>query len=207
LPAGSAGAALLADPVDRIALAKKENTAMKVSTGLALALCLSALASAQTPEQKPTPSAEQKRLGYFVGTWTQEAEMKAGPMGPGGKITGSETCEWFTGGFHIVCRSAGKGPMGDFKALGFMNYDGEEKAYFFHGIDSMGMADSGKGVLDGRTWTYLSDSKIGGKTVHSRYVMTEISPTSYSAKWDTSEDGQNWSTVMEMKAVKAPAKN
>lgn len=180
---------------------------MKVANAAAaLALCVSAVASAQSPEKKPTPSAEQKRLGYFVGTWTQEGNLQAGPLGPGGKMTGTETCEWFTGGFHVVCRSSGKGPMGSLKALGLMSYNAEEKTYVFQGIDSMGMTDSGKGTVDGKTWTFTSEEKMGGKLIHSRYTMTETSPTAYTAKWDMSEDGQNWTTAMEMKAVKAEHK-
>jgi uncharacterized protein DUF1579 len=178
---------------------------MKISIAAVLLVCAWATASAQSP-QKPAPTAEHKRLGYFVGTWTQEGDLKAGPLGPGGKMTGTETCEWFTGGFHVVCHSSGKGPMGDLKGLGLMSYNAEEKAYVFQGIDSMGMTDSGKGTIDGKTWTFTSEEKMGGKLVHSRYTMTETSPTSYVAKWEMSEDGQNWMTAMEMKAAKAAPK-
>lgn len=178
---------------------------LKVSTAMAIALGLALGARAQTP-QKPTPSPEQKKLGFFVGTWNQEGEIKASPMGPGGKISGSETCEWFTGGFHVVCRSSGSGPMGSFKGLSFLTYSADEKAYFFQGIDSMGTADSGKGTLNGKTWTFLSDEKMGDKLIHSRYTMTETTPAAYAAKWEMSEDGQNWTTAMEMKAARAEAK-
>jgi hypothetical protein len=54
--------------------------------------------------------------------------------------------------------------------------------------------------------TFTSDLQIGGKMVHSRYVIAEASPTSYMGKWETSEDGQSWSAWMEMKATKVPAK-
>lgn len=54
--------------------------------------------------------------------------------------------------------------------------------------------------------TLTSDVKIGGKMVHSRYAMTETSPTSSTGKWETSEDGQSRAAWMEMKATKAPAK-
>ena len=127
-------------------------------------------------------------------------------MGPGGKINGSETCEWFTGGFHVVCRSTGNGPMGSFKGMAFLTYSADDRAYFFQGIDSMGTTDSGKGTLEGKTWTFLSEEKIGDKRIHSRYTMTEISQSAYTAKWEMSEDGQKWNTAMEMKAAKAEAK-
>ena len=37
--------------------------------------------------QAPKPGPEHARLGYFVGKWKAEGEMKPGPMGPGGKMT------------------------------------------------------------------------------------------------------------------------
>ena len=178
----------------------------KVSTAMAVAFCVAFAARAQAPEKKPTPSLEQKRLGFFVGTWNQEGELKGGAAGAGGKVSGNETCEWFTGGFHVVCRSSGSGPMGSFKGLSFLTYSADDRSYYFQGIDSMGQADSGKGTLDGKTWTFSSEEKMGGKLIHSRYTMTETSPSTYIAKWEMSEDGQNWISAMEMKATKAEAK-
>src|SRR5688500_18254741 len=71
---------------------------------------------AQAPQpQKPGP--EHQRLAYFVGTWTGDGEMKPGPFGPGGKMSSKDTCEWFEGGFVVVCRGDGKSPMGPIKNL------------------------------------------------------------------------------------------
>jgi len=58
-------------------------------------------ALAQSPPAEPKPGPEHKKLEYFVGKWSLEGEMKPGPMGPGGKMTASENCEWFMGGFHV----------------------------------------------------------------------------------------------------------
>ena len=55
-----------------------------------IAVCLvlsSGLALAQAPGEKPKPGPEHKRLGYFVGKWTAEAEMKPSPFMPGGKMS------------------------------------------------------------------------------------------------------------------------
>ena len=66
-------------------------------------------ATVATSQQQPAPkpSAEHQKLAYFVGTWTSTGEMKPSPFGPGGKMTSTETCEWFDGGFAVVCRSQG----------------------------------------------------------------------------------------------------
>src|SRR5688572_18950405 len=105
---------------------------MKMFSLLAVSMGISVASvqfvAAQAP-QAPKPGPEQERLGYFVGKWTVEGEMKPGPMGPGGKFTASDNCEWFEGRFSVVCRSEGKMPMGPSKSLGILGYSTEEKVY------------------------------------------------------------------------------
>lgn len=42
--------------------------------------------------QVPTPPPETAALGYFAGSWRMEGEDGKSPFGPGGKITGEDTC-------------------------------------------------------------------------------------------------------------------
>jgi hypothetical protein len=156
--------------------------------------------------EMPKPGPEVKKLSYFVGNWTSEGDMKENPWGmPAGKFTGSDKCEWFTGGYHVVCHTTGKGPMGPMNGLGILSYSTEDKAYTYYGIDSMGMAEGSKGKVEGDTWTYTAESKMGGKTYHGRYTIKTSSPDSYTFKYESSEDGQKWSTMMEGKSTKAGA--
>jgi len=157
---------------------------------------------ASLAQDAPKPGPEQKALGYFAGKWTSDGEMKPGPFGPGGKVTSNDNCEWFTGGFQLVCRGTGGGAMGSMTSLGVIAYNPSEKAYTYYGIDSTGMTDYSKGQKSGNTWTFTSKSEMNGKPVHSRYTMVTASPTSYTYKWDTSEDGTKWTTVMEGKSTK-----
>lgn len=122
------------------------------------------LVAAQAPEE-PKPGPEHERLGYFVGKWTSEGEMKPGPMGPGGKMTSTDTCEWFDGRFAVVCRSEGKTPMGPSKSVGILGYSAEEKVYTYYGIDNsnMTMTTVPRGTGQGDTWTYTDESMMGGK--------------------------------------------
>src|SRR5262245_26590253 len=71
-------------------------------------------AAAQAPKA-PTPGPEHKRLGFFVGKWNTVGEIKDSPMGPGGKVTSTDSCAWFEGGFSVVCHYEGKSPMGPSK--------------------------------------------------------------------------------------------
>lgn len=153
-------------------------------------------------QDAPKPGPEQKTLGYFAGKWTSEGELKPGPFGPGGKLSSVDNCEWFAGGFQLVCRGQGSGVMGTMTTLGVIAYNPTEKTYTFYGIDSTGMTDYSKGKKSGNTWTFTSKSEMNGKAFQSRYSMVEGSPTAYTYKWEMSEDGTKWTTVMEGKSTK-----
>lgn len=62
----------------------------------------------QAPSGPPKPEPELQKLAYFAGKWASEGEMKPSSFGPGGKFTFIQTCEWFAGGFALVCHSEGK---------------------------------------------------------------------------------------------------
>lgn len=157
---------------------------------------------AQTPPAKPGP--EHERLGYFVGKWTTEGEMKPGPMGPGGKLTSSDTCEWFEGGFAVVCRGEGTTPMGPNKSLGILGYSTEEKAYTYYGVDNsmMSMTSVPRGTLTGDTWTYTDESQMGGQKVKSRVTIKELSPTVYTFTMELQGPDGKWAPLMESKSTK-----
>jgi hypothetical protein len=158
---------------------------------------------AQAP-QAPKPGPEHQRLGYFVGRWTGEGEMKPGPMGPGGKITSDDNCEWFEGGFSVVCRSEGKSPMGPMKSIGILGYSPEEKVYVYYGIDNsnMVMASVPHGTVQGDTWTYTDENMMGGQKVKSKVTIKELSPTSYTFVMEIQGPDGKWIPVMESKNTK-----
>lgn len=171
------------------------------STVLAVALSLigGIRVMGQGPAGAPQPSPEHKKLAVFVGTWKDEAEMKPSPFGPGGKMSLTETCEWFTGGFSLVCHSETTGFMGDVKTLTVLNYDPGEKVYTYYGLNSMGQSDLAKGIVEGDTWTWNGESKMGGKLIHSRSTIKLPSPDSATMKSEISVDGGPWTPVMELK--------
>jgi hypothetical protein len=75
------------------------------------------LSKATVAQEAPEMAAELKKLDQFVGNWTWEGEMKPGPMLPGSDFTGKETCEWFEGGFALICRSEGQESAGPTRGL------------------------------------------------------------------------------------------
>ena len=124
--------------------------------------------------------------------------MKPGPMGPGGQVTSTSTCEWFAGGFSIVCRSDGKSPTGETHGLGILGYSTERKRYTYYGVDNSGMGgDLSYGDLTGDTWTWEGESLMGGKPVKGHYTIKQVSPDSYTWKWEMSVGGGPWTLMAE----------
>lgn len=167
-----------------------------------------ALISTAAPQnvtaQASKPGPEQARLGYFVGKWAAEGEVKPGPMGPGGKFTSSDNCEWFEGHYSVVCRSEGSMPTGPSKSIGILGYSPEEKVYTYYGVDNSGMTMSSvpKGTLTGDTWTYFDEGTMGGKKYKSKVVIKQLSPTSYSFSMDMQGPDGKWVRTMESKNTK-----
>lgn len=163
-------------------------------------ILLTIAATAQMPAAKPAP--ELSKLDYFAGNWTGEADLKPGPMGPGGKMTSSDEAHWMEGKYFLVMHSKFKGAMGDGTSLAVMGYDPEKKVYAYHEYDSMGQKSSSEGTLDGDTWTFTSDDYVGGQKFKGRFTMKILSPSAYTYKYEMSQDGTTWTTAMEGKATK-----
>jgi hypothetical protein len=171
----------------------------KWTLGLFVAnLLLIAMASAQM--QMPKPGPEHKKLDYFTGNWTCDGDMKAGPMGPGGKMTMTDDSKWMDGGYFVVIHSQFKSAsMGNGNGIAFLGYDADEKKYTYNEFNSQGEAVVSKGTVDGDAWTWIGDMKPAGK---GRFGEKILSPSSYTFKFEMSSDGTNWTPVMDGKCTK-----
>jgi len=164
------------------------------------ALLLATTAIAQT--QPPKPGPELKKLDLFVGTWTLDGTMKPSAMGPGGSMTEGEKCEWMEGGFYVICHSDYKSSMGNGVGLSVLGYSADDKVYTYREFNSFGEFDDSRGSVEGDTWTWTSDEKMGAMTMKGRFIMKVTSASAYNFTFDMSQDGAKWSTVMEGKASK-----
>jgi hypothetical protein len=154
---------------------------------------------AQQPGGTLRPSPEHMKLGVFVGTWQDEGEMKPGPFGPGGRMSLTETCEWFTGGFSVVCHTETLRIMDDLKTLTVLTYDPKEKIYRLYEFSSVGWSSAAKGTVDGDTWSFEGASKIGNKLIKIRTTIKFPSPDSAVMKSEVSLDGGPMNLFMELK--------
>ena len=167
---------------------------------LTAALVLSTAALAQM--QAPKPGPEQKKIDFFAGTWSMEGDIKPGAMGPGGKMTQTEKCDWMDGSFFLVCHTDFKSSMGDGSGVSIMGYSTDDKAYTYREYNSWGETMESKGAFDNDTWTWTSDEKMGPTTMKGRFTMKVSSPSAYTFTFEMSKDGTTWTTVMDGKASK-----
>ncbi len=172
-----------------------------VGTVLAAVLVLAAVAAAQ--ESMPKPAPEHKKLDMLAGAWALEGEVKPNAMGPGGKLTEDEKCEWMEGGFFLVCHVEFKtANSGTGSGLSVIGYSAADKAYTYREFNSWGEFEDSRGALDGDTWTWTSDEKMGDSMAKGRFTMKFVSASSYNFTYEMSPDGAKWTEVVDGKATK-----
>jgi len=165
------------------------------------------LASAALAQMEPMkPSPELKKLDYFAGNWKSVGDVKPGPMGKGGVTTIHEHLDWMDGKFFLVNRGKYSGADGSGSVIAFLGYDPQEKVYTYSEFNSAGEAVHAKGTVDGDTWTWGNEMKMGDKTMKTRFTEKIASPTEYTYKFEMSPDGTNWNLIMNGKATKIAAK-
>jgi hypothetical protein len=182
-----------------------------------LALSISSFAQAPTASpvattpgqpatvQQSKPGLEVQRLAYYLGTWRGEGETKGGPFGPAGKLSSTMTCDWFAGGFHLVCRGEERGPTGKRTFLNILAYDEKAKAYTEYGISSLGESEYSTGgsiVGNKRTFVKDLDSGVEGKPTKLTYTEVQVSPTLYTYQAEASINGGPSTVIAEGKITK-----
>jgi hypothetical protein len=154
-------------------------------------------------QEMPKPGPEHQRLGAFVGNWTFAGEMKPGPMGPGGKVTGTDRIEWAPGNFFVQRSYVGKSPMGESQGIEIFAYDGAKKVYTFNAFDSSGMIGAGTMTVTGNTWTTTGTSTVGTATMRDRCTLEfEAGGSTLAIKCEMSTDGKAWTPTFEGRATK-----
>ena len=170
----------------------------------AMILCAAfGLAAAAQEATMPKPGPEHQALGFFAGKWSFEGEAKESPLGPAGKITFTETCEWFEGGFALVCRSEGMTPMGPSSSVAISSYDAGQKAYTYYAVEANMPPFMATGQREGKVWSYSTESEMGDMSVTTRVIITETSSTTYTFEMEVSTDGSTWTPVIEGTSTKS----
>jgi hypothetical protein len=172
-------------------------------SGMILAAGMVLAAAAMAQESTPKPAPEHKKLDVLVGSWILEGDVKPSSMGPGGKVTENEKCEWMEGGFFLICHVDFKSATsGNGSGLSVIGYSISDKAYTYREFNSWGEFEDSRGSLDGDTWTWTSDEKMGDAVMKGRFTMKFTSPAAYTFTYEMSSDGAKWTAVVDGKATK-----
>jgi hypothetical protein len=173
---------------------------------LMLVLCAT-MALAQAPPGPPKPGPEAKKLGVFVGKWIADGDVKPGGMlGPGGKSPGTESCEWTSGGFAVLCRESATVPgMGKITDVSITSYDVEAKNYVFFQVNNWGAIWTARGTLDGDTWIWTSQDTVNGKTMQLRFTQKWTSKDSYDFKTEAGPKADSMKVMMDGKETRVTA--
>ena len=168
---------------------------MVVSTAIAV--------GAQAPAP-PKPGPEQQALAAFVGNWTFNGDMKPGPMGPGGKMTGTDRIAWLPGGFFVERKFKGNMAGMDMEGTEIYGYDSIKKVYTFSGFDSMGGMGTGTMTVKGSVWTANGTANMGGQLSMERCTLTfGAGNMTLDVKCSASTDGgKTYAPTVEGKATK-----
>jgi hypothetical protein len=171
--------------------------------GITLIAGMVLTAAAMAQEGAPKPAPEHKKLEMLAGSWVLEGDVKPSTMGPGGKISEKENCEWMEGGFFLICHVDFKtANSGNGSGLSVLGYSTSDKAYTYREFNSWGEFEDSRGSLDGDTWTWTSDEKMGETVMKGRFTMKFASPASYTFTYEMSSDGAKWTTAVDGKAAK-----
>ena len=134
-------------------------------------------------------------MSAWLGKWTCEV-----PDGGAGTMT----CDWFGGGFFVVCPGDWKSATGAASdSVWVSGYDKTEKAYTWYRYSSQGWTDSAKGWVKDNTWVWVFKPERSSKGEHVRWqAACKMSPGAWAYRWVRSVDGQPWETASEGKCTK-----
>jgi len=175
----------------------------RISVLLLVLVVFSATAmQAQTPAPKPDPALN--KLHVLVGHWTYEEEWKAGPLGPGGSMTGVYDAHMILGGFFLQAEQTEKGAMGEIRNLEVDAYDPVNKNFTSDMYLSDGTKSSFAITVSGNTITWAGTLTFAGIQYQFKGPMV-FAPDfmSATAKAEISVDGKTWTPAWEGRWTKA----
>jgi hypothetical protein len=173
-----------------------------VAASVLFTFAFGATVFAQAPSGPLKPGPEQQKLAYFAGKWASEGETKPNSFGPSGKFSYTQTCEWFSGGFALVCHTDTKTVAGTVTELSIMGYDPGEKTYVYFETNNFGENLFARGTEEGGTWTWTNESKMNGKALHARFTMKQVSADAATYTFEMSAGDEPLKVIMEGKQTR-----
>jgi uncharacterized protein DUF1579 len=170
-------------------------------------LC-TATALAQSRSAPPKISAEAKKLSVFVGKWTAEGEIKPGPMGPGGEMLITRSCNWTYDGIGVLCHEIDTIPgVGKVSHVILMSYDAHTSDYVLFNASNMGHIRICRGMVSGDVWTWTGEHTMGSQRMQLRLTQKWTSKDSFDFKDEGGTDANSMTVTTDGKGtrVRTPA--
>ena len=109
-------------------------------------------------------SPEVEKLGFLVGTWKIERAAHKTAYQPAEERQSTiQTGEWLYGRLFVLCLLGLTPSTGPYSKVSIFGYDPEAGTYFCDVYMGMGQRTYYTGSRAGNTWTFVSDSKKGGR--------------------------------------------
>lgn len=156
--------------------------------------------------QMPKPTKFHKKLAALIGDWSGDEVMHPSAWDPkGGKSKGRYKARAIADGFGVVQEYEQKrGGKVTFTGHGVFGYDPQQACYLWHWSDSMGGVPPTvtKGKWEGNRLIWENQSPMG----HARYIHTFLRGGKVGFTIETSQDGNQWTLLMEGTYVKKAGK-
>jgi len=184
-------------------------TTRSITAILAAATFAAVVPCAAAPDAPPKPAAEMSNLKVFDGNWTCAGEALPGPMGPGGKMTGSVKSHADFGGYWQsgMVKSSMTG-MPAMEGMFHMTYDPGPKQYVLLWVDNMGAYSQETATgWEGDKIVFSGETAMGGKKMAVRDTFVKAADGSLKHDWEGQIDGK-WTAMGSetCKKAAAPAK-
>jgi hypothetical protein len=150
------------------------------------------------PQSRPTEPSDAMpppNMDYFLGAWSFEWNVPESPLGPAGKIKGTETYKKAANSSSYESDIIGEGPMGAIKGRATTNYNEKEKLVSRSETGIFGLALTKTGTIGGDLGGYYTifwetaPIKKGGKTIKLKGKTLMLSPAHYRLTVQISVDG------------------
>ncbi|HLX66936.1 MAG TPA: hypothetical protein VKR41_08060 [Puia sp.] len=142
-----------------------------------------------------------KKLSVFVGTWRAENDPDSMGKIP---VFAVSSCQWSPNGSYLICdqQVTDRGTISN--DLSIYSRDPDKDGYKLTVVGVPGMQPFSIPVTYKGDEFYYLGSYTGddGKKVYTRTVNTFLSPSSYTFKVQSSQDGEHWTTSMQGKSRK-----
>lgn len=134
-------------------------------------------------------------MDYFIGSWSFDWNVPESPLGPAGKMKGTETYKKILGGSAFESEIVGDGPEGAFQGRAIISYNEKERLVSRYEIFSYGVSALKTGPIGGDLGGYYTifwesaPIKKNGKVIKLKGKTQMLSPAHYKVQLEISVDG------------------